>query len=403
MIKPDMNLVIVSPFPPTITGVGQYGYHITRALAETGAFNRITVLAGESDSLEHPNHLGITEIEYCWKPGQLNVQRTILSRIKQLKPDLVWFNLRVSMFGTSSWLNAVGLSTPMFVRQMGFPTVVTLHELPELADLRALDAPGGWIAPFGARLLTALSTQADVLCLTLRHYTDWIASKYPEVECVYIPLGAYQEPTLLEEAAGTNLLLFTMLAPFKGVELLLETFPRLKQQYPELKLTIAGEEHPRFPGYAEKVKARFNGIQDVQWKGAIPDENLIDLFRPAKIVVLPYTASTGASSVLYQAATWGRPVVASNLSEIRTLAAEAGFKVDFFETGSKESLFQAISKLLDSPERRLAQTKNNFTIIQNTRLDVTCHRYVKAFNRALEKRSSPKRIPITQIPNIETA
>src|SRR5687767_6584313 len=108
MIKPDMHLVIVSPFPPTITGVGQYGYHITRALAGTGAFNRITVLAGESDSLEHPNHLGITEIEYCWKPGQLNVQQAILSRIKQLKPDLVWLNLRVSMFGKSSWLNAVG-------------------------------------------------------------------------------------------------------------------------------------------------------------------------------------------------------------------------------------------------------------------------------------------------------
>ncbi len=398
-----MHLVVVSPFPPTITGVGQYGYHITRALAETGAFGRITVLAEESSTSEHPNHLGITEVEYCWKPGQLNVQSTILSRIKQLNPDLIWFNLRVSMFGKSSWLNALGLTTPMIARQMGYPTVVTLHELVELADLRTLDAPGGWIAPLGARLITDISSQADVVCLTLRHYVEWFAAKRPDVDCVYIPLGALQEPILLEEVTGPELLLFTMPAPFKGIELLLKAFPRLKLQFPDLRLTIAGEEHPRFPGYVEKVMTSFNGMKDVHWRGQIPEENLVDLFRRAKIVVLPYTASTGASSVLYQAATWGRPVVASNLNEIRTLAAESRFQVNFFETGNTDSLYEAIRDLLNSPEQRRAQAENNFKAVQNMRLAVTCHRYIKAFNRALEKRRSPKRIPITQIPNIETA
>ena len=397
-----MHLVIVSPFPPTITGVGQYGYHITRGLAETGVFSRITVLAAESNSSERPNHLGMTEIEYCWRPGQLNAQRAILSRIKKLNPDVIWFNLRVSMFGESSWLNAAGLSTPMFARQMGYPTVVTLHELVELADLRALDAPGGLMAPLGAHMITYISTQADVVCLTLRHYIEWFAAKRPDVDCVYIPHGAFQEPVLLEEDAGTELLLFNMLAPFKGVELLLQAFPALKLQYPDLRLTIAGEEHPRFPGYVESVRKRFNGIKDVSWRGKIADEDLVDLFRQAKIIVLPYTASTGASSILYRAATWGRPAVASDLPEIRALVKDDGFQVEFFETGNVNSLREKIGNLLDSPGRRRAQIENNFAVIQNMRLGATCHRYIKAFNRALEKRRSPKRIAIPQT-NIELA
>ena len=147
-----MHLAIVSPFPPAITGIGQYGYHVTRALAKSGAFTRVTVLAGSYINGSTPNHLGHTEIEYCWQPGQWQARTAILSRVKRLNPDLVWFNLGASIFGKSPWANISGLLTPMFARQMGFPTVVTLHELVELTDLRALDAPGGALAPLGARL-----------------------------------------------------------------------------------------------------------------------------------------------------------------------------------------------------------------------------------------------------------
>jgi hypothetical protein len=96
-----MHLTIVSPFPPAITGIGQYGYHVTRALANSGSFSRVTVLAGAAMSAgaEHPNHLGLTEIDYCWTPGQINARQIIVSSVKQLNPDLVWFNLGVSVFG----------------------------------------------------------------------------------------------------------------------------------------------------------------------------------------------------------------------------------------------------------------------------------------------------------------
>jgi len=395
-----MHLTIVSPFPPAITGIGQYGYHLTRALANSGSFSRLTVLAGAPNVAEHPNHLGLTELEYCWSPGQSNARQTILSRLKRLSPDLVWFNLGVSVFGKSPWINVSGLLTPMLAQRTGIPTVVTLHELVELADLQALDAPGGPFASWGARLLTDITTQADVVCLTMRHYADWLATR--GLDCVHIPIGAYHRPQLLEESDSKELLFFTTLAPFKGLELLLEAFQALRMEFPQLRLTIAGTEHTRFPNYARDLRARFNGISGVQWLGQVLEDDVKDLFRRAQIVVLPYTASTGSSSVLYQAATWGRAVVASDLREIRSLVDESDLQVEFFVNGDVQSLCRTMRALLNSPAIRRAQAKHNFNCIQRTRPEKTCREYIRAFNLALEKRSSPKHIMVPGV-NSESA
>lgn len=385
-----MHLTIVSPFPPAITGIGQYGYHVTRALANSGAFSRVTVLAGSVHGGQNPNHLGITKLEYCWQPGRAGARRTILAELKRLQPDLVWFNLGASVFGRSPWMNLSGLITPMFARRAGYPTVVTLHELVELTDLRALSAPGGPFSSWGARMLTEISTRADVVCLTMRQYADCLTQR--GLDCAHIPIGAYHQPDLLDETDSQELLFFTTLAPFKGLELLLEAFRILQSEYPALRLTIAGTEHARFPHYAHQLKARFNGNGSTRWLGQVAEDDVMELFRRAQIVVLPYTASTGSSSVLYQAATWGRTVVASDLAEIRSLVEESGLRVEFFRNGDVPSLCAALRALLDSPSRRRSQAFHNFERINHTRPERTCTQYIRAFNRALKKRRSPKRI-----------
>jgi len=384
-----MHLAIVSPFPPTITGIGQYGYHVTRAIVNTEAFSRVTVLAGAKAGRDNqPNHLGNAELDYCWQPNKLKARQAILSRVRRLNPDLVWFNLGASIFGRSPLSNLFGMFTPMLTRRMGYPTIVTLHELVALADLRALNAPGGMFAPLGAHLLTKVATQADVVCLTMRHYMDWLSER--GVDCMHIPIGAYREPEFLEETETQELLFFTTLAPFKGLEILLTAFENLKAEFPKIKLTIAGVEHTRFPNYASDLKINFNGTHNIQWLGQVAEENVIELFRRAQIVVLPYTASTGSSSVLYQAATWGRAVVASDLSENKKLARENDLRLQFFENGNAQSLQNSLRTLLNSVELRSAQAKHNFNSIQKVRPTTTgCH-YMEAFNRALEKHKSRK-------------
>jgi len=283
--------------------------------------------------------------------------------------------------------------TPMSASRL-FPTVATLHELVELSDLRALNAPGGVLAPLGARLLTRIATQADVICLTMQHYAEWLGAR--GVDCAHIPIGAYHEPELLDETESSELLFFTTLAPYKGLELLIEAFTRLRNEAPHLRLTIAGTAHTRFPNYGNELRERFSEAHGIRWLGQVSEDNVKDLFRRSQIVVLPYAASTGSSSVLYQAATWGRAVIASDLSEIRKLALESNLRVQFFENNNLESLCHSLRLLINSPAIRRAQRQHNFKSIQSLRPKATCHRYIQAFNHALEKRQSTKRIPLME-------
>ncbi len=387
-----MHLAIVSPFPPTITGIGQYGFHIARAIEKSGLFSRITILAGaRKDSGTFPIFPNI-EIDFCWHPDDLQTRQIILSRLRNLNPDIVWFNLGASVFGKSPLVNVSGMFTPMLAQKMGIPTVTTLHELVELADLRALNAPGGILAPLGARLLTEIATKADLVCLTMQHYADWLSMR--KINCVHIPIGSYHEPEMLEENDKQELLFFTTLAPFKGLELLLEAFKDLKSEYPKLQLSIAGANHTRFPNYAKDLRKKCDEENNIRWLGQIPEEEVKDLFQKTQIVVLPYTASTGSSSVIYQAATWGRAIVASNLNEHQHLADENNLQVQFFENGNIQSLKESLRILINSRDLRRQQIEHNLKSIQKLTPSEICKHYIGAFNRALEISSSHKRIHI---------
>jgi len=94
--------------------------------------------------------------------------------------------------------------------------------------------------------------------------------------------------------------------------------------------------------------------------------------------------------------------VASDLDELRAMAQEGNFQVEFFKNGNAESLRNSLRTLIASSEKRRTQAQHNFRAIQNARIEITCQRYLQAFNRALAKRKSVKRIPVSRI-EIESA
>jgi glycosyltransferase involved in cell wall biosynthesis len=389
-----MHLAIVGPYPPNVTGIGQYGYHVSRGLAQSGLFTRITVLTSACRDGSPVDTPAPILIRNSWRPNQVNAGFEIMTHLQQLKPDVVWFNLGTSVFGRSPLANLSGFLAPVQAHQAGFPTIVTLHELAELADLRALNAPGGPLALYGARLLTNIATRVDVVCLTMHRYVDWLSVRQPALHCLHIPIGAYHTPEILAESGSPELLFFTTLAPYKGLEVLLEAFQSIQANYPDLRLTIAGAEHARFPGYAQRLRRTYDQLTGVRWLGQVMEDDIRGLFQRAQIMVLPYNASTGSSSVLYQAASWGRPVVASNLPETQAVARESGLKVALFQRGEATSLATVLRTQLDSAAERRAQVEHNFAAILRNRPEETCRAYLQAFNLALESHRSAKRIAI---------
>ena len=196
------------------------------------------------------------------------------------------------------------------------------------------------------------------------------------------------------ESAAPELLFFTTLAPFKGLDTLVEAYRRLLPSFPSLRLTVAGSEHPRFPGYLESVRHAYANLPGITWRGEVPDAQVRDLFARAMLVVLPYRASTGASSVFLQAAAWGRPVVASDLLDMRGMARDCGLSLELFETGNVPQLANALQTLLQDAPRRQAMVAHNFRAIQRMRPEDTCRLYLQAFNMALETRQHPQRLRI---------
>jgi glycosyltransferase involved in cell wall biosynthesis len=150
----------------------------------------------------------------------------------------------------------------------------------------------------------------------------------------------------------------------------------------------------RFPDYPRRLKAKFAGLPGVNWLGQVAESEVRGLFQRAEVVVLPYLASTGSSSVLMQAAAWGRSVVASDLEEIRSAVSENGLDVAFFRRGQAEALAEALRTQLGSDERRCSQVEHNLAALSRRGPEAMCHAYLRAFNLALEASRSPKRIAV---------
>lgn len=381
-----MRLCIVSPFPPEISGIGQYGWNVAYGLARTGRFEAITVLTGSRDQgklTQSTQADGITT-RWVWKRDDVSTVGRLTEAIQREHPQVVWFNLGFTAFGRSRVTNFAGLATPMLTRQAGLSTVVTLHEIFEASPPRALGAVNGRLTTWGARAATRCLLRAHVVCVTLQRYQQELKKRYGADNVRHVPHGSFAAPEFLPPPTAPTpptLLIFATFAPYKGLPILLEAFERLKRVNSSLELVIAGSDHPRFPGYLAERRAAMNGMRGLHWLGQQTEAQLREVFARATIVVLPYTATTGASSVLHRAAAYGRPVVASDLPDIRAVADEEGLQLVYAPPADPSALAEALARLLADPAERGRLAQHNLQTMRLMSLDHTCARYVEVFER----------------------
>jgi len=127
-----MKICLVSAFPPSRRGLNEYGFHIARELQRDPLLS-VTILADEQDSALP--ELDEFHVIRCWKFNSANNQVRILGQLRELKPDVVWFNLLFSTFGTNPLAAFAGLTAPALARLFGYYTHITLHHLIDNIDL----------------------------------------------------------------------------------------------------------------------------------------------------------------------------------------------------------------------------------------------------------------------------
>src|SRR5512134_623007 len=102
----SIHLAIVTPLPPFRSSIIQYGYYLSHAFARSGKFAKITLLAQIAANVDTVDNQLPFQVERLWHFNQLDTSLRIVNRLKQLKPDLVWYNLGATIFGRSSLSNA---------------------------------------------------------------------------------------------------------------------------------------------------------------------------------------------------------------------------------------------------------------------------------------------------------
>jgi glycosyltransferase involved in cell wall biosynthesis len=388
-----MKLCVISPFPPELNGIGQYAWNVVQGLARTGGFSEITVLAQRPTASVPHSAVGpdgaahaLVRTRYLWSRDDLMTSARLARVIRSGRPDAVWLNLDFTMFGASRPANFLGLLAPLMTRQAGRPLVVTMHQMLEASPPRTIGAKNGALTTLGLRAATHMLLRADTVCVTLQRYAHTLRSLYGARNVRHVPHGSI---TALEHlpppAAGApdNILFFGFAAPFKGLPTLLESFRLLRERGRPVTLTIAGPDHKRFPGYQAELRARLGASAEdgVRWLGQQSEAELREAFAHSRVVVLPYTATTGASSVLNRAAAFGRPVVASDLPDLRAAAEEGGLLADYVPPASAEDLAAALDGLLLDRPRQARQARHNLAAMRHLTLDSTCARYLEIFRQ----------------------
>lgn len=139
---------------------------------------------------------------------------------------------------------------------------------------------------------------------------ELVGAEAPRAPVVSIPHGS--------DAGGfsalpdrRSLLFFGRIAPYKGLDVLLDAMPRVWESVPDARLTIAGRgELPRHRALEDRrIEVR---------QGHVPDARVSDLFADATCVVLPYRQAS-QSGVGALALEHGRAIVATAVGALPEL------------------------------------------------------------------------------------
>ncbi len=182
-----------------------------------------------------------------------------------------------------------------------------------------------------------------------------LVERYFPVRCEIIPNGidvaqfaGPAEPIAEYDDGKTNILFLGRLEKRKGLKYLLRAFARLKSEYPNIRLIVAGEGSVRRHYEASVRRA---GLADVVFTGYVSEEEKVRLLHTADIFCAPATANESFGIVLAEAMAAGTPIVATDLEGYASVVRHEreGLLV---RPRDERALQKALARLIDNPALR---------------------------------------------------
>ncbi len=202
-------------------------------------------------------------------------------------------------------------------------------------------------------------------------------------------------PTEAKQKLGLSksdrtILFFGRIAPYKGLDLLVDAFGRIARHDPSYKLIIAGEPIKESARHWEEVRAKIESspmreqvVQEIRY---LADHEMETYFKAADVLVLPYT-QIFQSGVLFMSHNFGLPVVATDVGTFRDDIVE-GTNGYVCRPNDPEDLARSLeeyfsSELFRNLDERRAGIQNSVRLSHSwgTVAKTTCNVYARVSQR----------------------
>ena len=397
-----MKLAIVTAFPPSKVTLNEYAYHLVKHFRQKDEITEIVLLTdktkGEKDISYTEKGCKIT-IKECWEFNSYSNIINVTKAINSSKPDAVLFNLQFMKFGDKKIAAALGLMLPLVCKLKRIPNIVLLHNILEEVDLGSAGFTSNKLLQkvygFIGTTLTKLILQADTVAVTMQKYVAILEEKYNAKNVTLIPHGTFE---ISEEKPDYNIpegplqvMAFGKFGTYKKVESMIEAVEKVRKSTGlNLEVVVAGTDNPNVPGYLAKVKEDYKHVPQVRFTGYVEEYEVPTLFKESAVVVFPYTSTTGSSGVLHQAGSYGKAVVMPDLGDLALLVKDEGYKGEFFEPTSVDSLANAIQAIVTNKDYRIDLGKANYQAATAYPMAKITDMYMNRFNTIIDSKKSKK-------------
>lgn len=335
---------------PRLSGIGRYALALAEGLASLAATSpglRVTLLVHDDAHLrqhlrgEHTHHLRRVHL-----PESPRDPRSVLRLPRLLR------ELGADLFHTPDAF------APLRPLHAVCPTVITVHDLiplvhadPDTPSLKARLRPvwAAWLAA-QTHLASAVLTPSHHSAADLRHHFR-IAPRviYPGVTASPRPSQlAVTELQARLGLLGERYVLFVgRPEPYKNIDGLLHALHHLGGAFEDVRLVLAGDDDPRFPG--PRRLARRLGLHDrLQHTGHLDDTDLAALYAGAQALAL-VSHYEGFGYPPLEALAVGTPVLASRVTSLPEVLADAAVYAD---PADPADIARGLRELLTSPDLR---------------------------------------------------
>lgn len=416
-----MKICLVCTFPPSGRQLNEYAYHIAKELQCIPGVE-LTILADELTNYafatdEHglpletrlqPELPGFNVIR-CWKFGSASNPARLLRVIRQIKPDVVWYNLVFSTFATPDMPLAafIGLSAPALTRAAGFYTHITLHHILEHVDFAAAGVRWGQLYRMCTGAATRILLAANSVSVLLPNYFRTLTEKYSAHNVLLGTHGTFSSmPVRPDFRKRSNphkrILAIGHWGTYKRLECLMKAFPKVLEKIPNAKLIVAGANHHTKAGYWESIRAAQPSHLPIEFRGYVPEEAIPELFQSTSLMIMPYDSATGSSGPAHQACEYGVPIVCADIPDFQEMAANENMAIRFYRRGEPDDLANQVTTILLNPELERQMAEQNFAAGVEMTMSSVVANYLRWFELNQCKRALKDLvIPITTEPAVE--